>query len=52
MIVTELKDCCYECNYPDIEVDTLKVYQHLTNCAIYCTHANVCKTYLESEEEL
>ena len=51
MIKSELKDCCYKCNYPDIEVDTFRVYEHHTDCVIYCAHANVCKFYLEREEE-
>lgn len=51
MIKTELKACCYECNYPDIEVHTFEVYSEHTDCIVYCAHAKVCKTYLESEEK-
>lgn len=59
MIVSKLKPCCYDCMCPDIEVDAEDMYQvvdvyrvdQFTKCTIYCSHAKVCKTYIESEEE-
>lgn len=60
MIASKLKKCCYECNYPDLDIDIDRYYALCANgsesveecisCTIYCTHAKVCKTYLESED--
>ena len=57
MIETRLKQCCYKCNYPDIEVDSRNLTsflekEHITNCTVYCAHEKVCKNYIESEEEV
>lgn len=61
MVTNKLKECCYKCNYPDIDTDTNSsraiyvkgemLFDSCTDCVIYCTHAKVCKTYLESEEQ-
>ena len=61
MIASKLKKCCYECNYPDLNIDIdhydaicvkgKELIEECTNCTIYCAHAKVCKIYLESEEE-
>ena len=59
MIISKLKPCCYECKYPDVDVDSQDMYtvvdlhkvDAVTQCTIYCAHAKVCKTYIESEEE-
>lgn len=61
MIISKLKKCCYECNYPDLSVDMDRygaicvngeeIIEERTNCTVYCTHAKVCKAYLESEDK-
>ncbi len=60
MITNKLKECCYKCNNPDIDVNSSSscaiyvkgklLFDSCTDCIIYCTHAKVCKTYLESED--
>lgn len=56
MIEIRLKPCCYECDCPDVEVDSRELGfvfddSKTTNSIIYCTHEKVCKKYIESEEE-
>lgn len=56
MIEIKLKQCCYKCDYSDIQVDSRKKLSFLeandiTHCTIYCAHSKVCKKYLESEED-
>ena len=61
MIISKLKPCCYNCDFPDIEVENLDfpagyaaggIYiPSKTNAIIYCTHSRVCKNYIESEDE-
>jgi hypothetical protein len=56
MIETRLKQCCYKCNYPDVEVESrtlgLVFDEHREiQCTIYCAHEKVCKQYLESGDE-
>lgn len=56
MIDIKLKQCCYKCKYPDVQIDNQKlgfifddsITMHST---VYCAHEKVCKQYLESEEE-
>ena len=60
MITNKLKACCYACDHSDVETDVdryepvyvnnQEVFDERINCLIYCRHAKVCKTYLESEE--
>ena len=60
MIASKLKKCCCECNCPDLDIDIdryeaicvngREIIEERINCIIYCTHAKVCKTYIESEE--
>ena len=56
MITVELKPCCYNCNCPEIEVETNYAYDRydhplMSYSTIYCTHSRVCKNYIESEDE-
>ena len=51
MIINALKQCCYLCNYPDIEVDTQEFAFEKTNAYIYCDHDKVCEQYNKSEEK-
>ena len=60
MIIIKLKNCCYECNCPDVDIDInymsaiicgrKEIFESRTDCKIYCKHDKVCKAYLESEE--
>lgn len=55
MILLNVKPCCYKCACPDIEVDTIYAYDRcdhpiMAYSTIYCSHAWVCKNYIESEE--
>lgn len=56
MIEIRLKQCCYQCNFCDVEVNKRELgfmfdNSKMTNCTVYCAHENVCKQYLESEDE-
>lgn len=56
MIEIRLKQCCYKCNFHNIEVENKKLgfaYDDSIriNSIIYCAHEKVCKQYLESEDE-
>lgn len=49
MIVSALKQCCYLCNFPEIEVEERNIGIK-TDAYIYCDHDKVCKKSNESEE--
>lgn len=56
MVEIRLKQCCYKCNFPDIQSENRKLGfvfdDSITiNSTVYCTHEKVCKQYLESEDE-
>lgn len=61
MITIKLKQCCYGCKHPDIDVNedrydavyinNIEFVEERTDCTIYCRHAKVCKAYLESEND-
>ena len=51
MIINALKQCCYLCSYPDIEVEEQELMPEKINAYIYCSHEKVCKYYNGSEEE-
>jgi hypothetical protein len=50
MIVNALKQCCYLCHYPAIEVESNGNPAIRIDAYIYCEHDKVCKHYNESEE--
>ncbi len=56
MIENKLKQCCYKCNFHNIEVENKKLgfaYDDSIriNSIIYCAHEKVCKQYIESEDK-
>ena len=60
MITNKLKQCCYQCDHSDVNVDVdsyggvyvrgEELLEGRVHCTIYCSHAKVCKAYIESEE--
>lgn len=53
-IISNLKQCCLECSFPDIKVDNTAYGYYApgddhevehTDCLIYCSHENVCKYF-------
>lgn len=52
MIDSLLKNCCYKCATPDVQVDVTEyvwpfgAYNH-----IYCSHYMVCKAYIEENND-
>lgn len=55
MLEIQFKECCRKCKHVDVEsVDTILCSamnrKPETRTRIFCRHAVVCKTYLESDE--